>query len=162
MASSFSAPHLADFLIQGFKLGFRNDFNRSTVRLSQKGKEYGISKAASKEISDYLQKELQEGKIVGLVDSKAIKPHTSPFGVIPKQNKPGKRRLILDHSSPTTASINDEIDPSQCSVHYSGLNEALVLISRLGRGSLLANTDLKTLTASSPSIQMTGILKGFF
>ena len=49
----------------------------------------------------------------------------------------------MDLSSPTTASINDGIDPNQCSVHYLGLDEALAMISMLGRGCFLAKIDLK-------------------
>ena len=96
-----------------------------------------------KVIADYLNEELQEGRIVGPVDPKAVGVHTSPFGVIPKCNKPGKWRLIVKLSSPSALSINDGIDHIQSSLHYSGLNEALAMINRLGKGSLLAKLDIK-------------------
>ena len=50
----------------------------------------------------------------------------------------------MDLSSPSVASVNNGIDPSQCSVHYSGLDEALAMICKLGKGALLAKLDLKS------------------
>ena len=50
----------------------------------------------------------------------------------------------MDLSSPNTASVNDGIDLALCSVHYSGLNEALSIIVRLGKGALLAKLELKS------------------
>ena len=61
--------------------------------------------------------------------------HTSQFRVVPKHNKPGKWQLIVDLFSPGTMSINDGINPHQCPVNYSRLDEALAMISRLGRSS---------------------------
>ena len=40
--------------------------------------------------------------------------------------------------------MNDEIDPTLCSVHYSGIDEAVAVVCRLGRGCHLAKTDLKS------------------
>ena len=42
--------------------------------------------------------------------------HTSLFGVIPKQSKPGKWRLIIDLSSPEGWSVNDGIERELCSI----------------------------------------------
>ena len=70
--------------------------------------------------------------------------HTSPFGVIPKQSQPGKWTLITNLSSPPGWSVNDGIDPALCSIHYSSLDEAIAMVCRLGRGCLLAKTDLKS------------------
>ena len=41
--------------------------------------------------------------------------HISPFGVIPKA-VPGKRRLIVDLSSPQGKSVNDGISKDLCSL----------------------------------------------
>ena len=49
----------------------------------------------------------------------------------------------MDLSSPNALSVNDGIDPDLCSVHYSGLDEAIAMISSLGRGAQLAKIDLK-------------------
>ena len=94
-------------------------------------------------ISDYLHSESQAGRLIGPMDPTTVGLHTSPFGVIPKKSNPGKWRLILDLSSPDALSVNDGIDPDLCSVHCSGLDEAIAMISRLGKGAQLAKIDLK-------------------
>ena len=94
-------------------------------------------------VTDYLQSEMQDGRLLGPFHPSASFIQTSPFGVIPKRSKPGKWRLITDLSSPQGSSVNDGIDPGLCSVHYSGLDEAITMVRRFGRGCLLAKIDLK-------------------
>lgn len=67
----------------------------------------------------------------------------SPFGVIPKRNRPNKWRLIVDLSSPEGFSVNDELDRAMCSIKYSSIDDAVNIIRRLGRGALLAKLDLR-------------------
>ena len=45
-----------------------------------------------------------------------IKAHISSLGVIPKKNKPGSWRLILDLSHPEGFSVNDGIRREECSL----------------------------------------------
>ena len=45
-------------------------------------------------VDEYLSAELAQGRIVEFY----VNLHFSPFGVIPKKNKPGKWRLIVDQS----------------------------------------------------------------
>ena len=52
--------------------------------------------------------------------------------------------LIVDLSSPRHSSVNDGIDSSLCSLRYSGLDEAVAIIKRLGRGCLIAKPDLQS------------------
>ena len=106
--------------------------------------EYDVSQRDPEVVSGYLLSELQQGRLVGPLNSRTDHIHTNLFGVIPKRNQPDKWRLITDLSSPRGSSINDGIDPALCSVHYSGLDEAVAMITRLGRGCLLAKTDLKS------------------
>ena len=99
--------------------------------------------------NEYLAKEKAEGRILGPVSffypiaSDSSWLHSSPFSVIPKK-QPGKGWLIVDLSSPKNHSINDGIDPACCSLHYSGLDEAVAIVTRLGRGARLAKLDLKS------------------
>ena len=67
----------------------------------------------------------------------------SRFGVIPKQNQPGKWRLILDLSSPSTYSVNDGIDKSWCSMRYASVDDAVNRILATGPGTLLAKMDIE-------------------
>ena len=61
-------------------------------------------------ISDYLDKEVQLGRVVGpLSGDTAV--HISRFGVVPKSSQPGKWRLIIDLSAPENHSVNDGIAP---------------------------------------------------
>jgi hypothetical protein len=53
-------------------------------------------------------------------------------------------RLIHHLSYPESASINDFIDPSFSSIHYSTVDDAAAMISNLGRGALLAKSDIKS------------------
>jgi hypothetical protein len=66
----------------------------------------------------------------------------SPIGVVPK--KDGDMRLIHHLSYPDGYSINDFIDRSACTVQYSGINDAASFIALLGRGCLLAKSDIKS------------------
>ena len=63
--------------------------------------------------------------------------------MIPKKNKPGKWRLIVDLSSPTGASVNDGIDKSMCRLSYTSVGAVAKQALCLGRGWLLAKMDIK-------------------
>ena len=69
--------------------------------------------------------------------------HISAFGVIPKQNKPGKWRLIVDLSAPEGFSVNDGIQKDLCSLTYTSVEEVVQCIIQLGRGAMLAKIDIK-------------------
>lgn len=67
----------------------------------------------------------------------------SPFGVIPKKNRPDKWRLFVDLSSPAGQSVNGAISQGLCSVSYALLNQVVQLAQSLGRGALLVKLDLQ-------------------
>ena len=69
--------------------------------------------------------------------------HCSPFGVIPKKNKPNKWRLIVDLSSPTGESVNDGISRELSSLSYTSVDVVVEHILTLGRGSMLAKMNIK-------------------
>ena len=142
--AQFPDARLANYLLQGFSSGFRIGYNRSSRSSSRCRGNMLSAREHPEVILDYMQSEQQQGRLVGPLGPGVQHVHTSPFGVIPKHNQPGKWRLITDLSSPPGSSINDGIDPTLCSVHYSGLDEAVAMVCRLGRGCLLAKTDLKS------------------
>ena len=75
-------------------------------------------------IREYLAKECSGGRVLGpLYPSEFPYVHTSRFGVIPK-GSPGKRRLIVDMSSPEGASINDGIPRELCLLSYVSVKDA--------------------------------------
>ena len=63
-------------------------------------------------ISKYLAREVGLGRMTPLPSAPALAPpflQLSPFGAIPKKNRPDKWRLIVDLSSPEGCSVNDAI-----------------------------------------------------
>ena len=69
--------------------------------------------------------------------------HLSPIGLVPKKNKPGKWRLIVDLSSPLDHSINDGISRERSSLSYTSVDHLAALIVSEGRGSFLEKADVK-------------------
>lgn len=76
-------------------------------------------------------------------------------------------RLIHHLSYPNEVSINVFIDPTACSVKYSSIDEAADMITKLGEGSLLAKSDIKSafrlLPISPGDFDLLGFqLEGYF
>jgi hypothetical protein len=67
----------------------------------------------------------------------------SPIGLVPKK-EPGEYRLIHHLSYPPGDSVNDNIDPSLCSVQYTKFDNAVKMIQNLGKGALLGKTDIRS------------------
>ena len=86
-------------------------------------------------VAEYLRTELQLKK----GEAKAMGIHCSPIGVIPKKNKPGKWRLIVNLSAPEGASVNDGMDKE---MPYTSVDVVANKVAMLGRGSLLAKLDI--------------------
>ena len=95
-------------------------------------------------ISEYLQREVSLGRMQKhVLPSKENQIHISPIGAIPKRNKPGKWRLIVDLSSPAGASVNDGISPDLSSVFYASVDHLSSLVLSAGRGAFLVKADIK-------------------
>ena len=95
-------------------------------------------------IEEYLLSEVAKGNIRGPFMSGSIQPlHINRFGVIPKRHQPGKWRLITDLSYPEGRSVNDAIDKSICSLSYISVRDVANTAVALGRGALIAKTDIK-------------------
>ena len=103
-----------------------------------------------KVVQEYLQNELQAGRIVPVPPRWRANVHLSRFGVIPKKRQPGKWRLIVDLSSPDGASVNDFIDTSVCSLKYASVDDAAEFVLRSGQGTLLAKLDIKSAYRNIP------------
>ena len=97
-------------------------------------------------VSDYIQTELVAQRLVELTlqEATALNIHCSPIGMIPKKNKPGTWRLIVDLLSPAGASVNDGICKEICSLSYTSVDIIIAdKITQLGKGSLMAKMDIK-------------------
>ncbi|KAK3726195.1 hypothetical protein QZH41_003183 [Actinostola sp. cb2023] len=96
-------------------------------------------------IDEYLANEVALGRVAGPFSHPPIPSlHISSFGVIPKSGQPGKWRLIVDLSSPEGASVNDGIDPDSFSLQYIRVDDIIKMVSKLGKGALLAKWDVLT------------------
>ncbi len=60
--------------------------------------------------------EIRAGRLLApLPSSAAALCHTSPIGLIPKPNRAGEWRLMVNLSAPAGASVNEAINPDLCS-----------------------------------------------
>ena len=78
----------------------------------------------------------------------------SGAGVVPK--KSGKLRLIHHLSAPAGVSVNDGIPKDLYSLQHVTIDDAINMISRLGRGTLLAKMIFATPSAFALCDQRTG------
>ena len=69
--------------------------------------------------------------------------HCSPFGVIPKRNRPNKWQLIIHLSSPEGESVNDGISKELSSLSYVRVDDVVDGIQWLGRGALMAKMNIR-------------------
>lgn len=75
--------------------------------------------------------------------------------------KIGDVRLIHHLSYPDFDSVNYFIDPDFCTVKYSYIDEAFLMIQLLGQGTLLTKTDLKSAHRLLPIYQGDFDMLGF-
>lgn len=91
-----------------------------------------------------LQKELEAHIIVGpFVTLPFDYLQISPFGIVPKKEE-GQFRLIHHLSFPANSSINHFIPEVFTKVHYATLDDAMNIIVSLGKGCLIAKTDVES------------------
>ena len=130
-----------NYILSGIAEGFRIGFDR-THNL-QKASENMPSKVPSV-ISEYLAREVSLNRMIKL--PRGVYPqdvHISPLGAIPKKNKPGKWRLIVDLSSPTDHSINDGISLQLSSLSYASIDHLSSIILHEHQGCFLVKADIK-------------------
>ena len=116
------AQEFARYILDGLEQGFRIGFSYDKAILRQVGRNMPCSN--SEVVDEYLSEELKLNRLVRLSGAEATKAgvHCSSIGIIPKKNKPGKWRLIVDLSAPEGASINDGVDKEECSLSYTSVD----------------------------------------
>ena len=137
----FFVKYIIDGLTYGFCIGF--DYSSHKCHASSSNH---LSVLDNPDVvKKYIEDECVAGRILGPVHSLLYPSvHTCPFGVIPKPDKPGKWRLILDLSYPEGASVNTGIKKETSSLSYVSLDHIVKKVLELGVGSLLTQIDIKT------------------
>jgi len=121
------------FVFSGILEGFRIGFEASSVSLKSASSNMRSSLEHPSVIDSYLQSEVSARRVAGPFPSPPVAPlHNSRFGVIPKNNQPGKWRLILDLSSPEGHSVNDGILKPAFTVQYVSVDAFIEGIMTLG------------------------------
>ncbi len=127
---------LLDGIDNGVRIGYSGSRTSLTARNLRSA--YLQSHAIDKE----LQREVEAGHILGPFTHKPFPTlHCSGLGAIPKKN--GKWRVIMHLSAPPGTSINDHISRDDYSLTYSSVDDAVRILSQLGRGALMAKADLR-------------------
>ena len=123
-------------LLHGFRIGYSGPHVASTASNLTPAFQH------PEVIDEALHKERIENRIAG--------PYTQPpfpnlicsgLGTVPKSD--GSWRLIYHLSAPPGTSINDFIDPTEYSLQYHTIDDAINICCHLGRNALLAKVDLK-------------------
>ena len=141
---------LCNFVLDGLRNGFKLGFQPAlSLKSAKKNKPSAYQQPLV--IDEYLAHEVSRGRVVGPFRSLPLPNlHISSFGVIPKKGQPGQWRLIVDLSSPGGASVNDGINAHEFTFHYITVDQIIRMVSRLGRGALMAKFDVEAAYRNIP------------
>ena len=129
--------------------GLRNGFDTLIQSVSLPNKECKNLLSARKsplDVQELIEKECQHGFLYGPFDKPPFDNYrVSPLGLATGKYS-GKKRLIVDlsspHDDPYNVSINDLIDKDTCSLSYVKIDDAIKAIQQHGKGALLCKVDI--------------------
>ena len=139
--SDYPDRAFSKFIVEGIANGFHIGFNRSQhLQLAATN----LQCTKPQLITEYLGRETALNRMwqcpMGYLPRGV---HISPIGLIPKKNKPGKWRMIVDLSAPQGMSVNDGIDSELSSLSYSSIDQLAALVVSEGKGSFLVKADIQ-------------------
>ena len=144
LLEEYPSKPLASFFMFRISHGFRIGFNQPFSTLKSAKKNLDCALQHPQVVGEYLLEEVTQQRVAGPFHASAVpKIHISRFGVIPKNHKPNKWRLIVDLSHPTGHSVNDGISTHLCTLTYITVDTAIEHILTLGAGTQLAKIDIK-------------------
>ena len=111
-------------------------------------------------VREYVAKEVASKHTIGPFDKPPFPNFVcSSLGVRPK--KLGGVRLIMDLSRPFKDSVNDGISKEDYTLNFCSVDDAIAICLKLGRGYLMAKTDLKGAFRLIPVAKQDWNLLGF-
>ena len=129
-----------EFLCNGFEKGFRLGYEGP--RHPRFSSNLLSAKALPNITLEKLNKEISLGRIAGPFETPPFTNiQCSPIGLVPKKEA-NEFRMIQHLSFPDGNSVNDFIPEVLCSVSYTSIDDAIKLIKQIGKGCLLAKTDI--------------------
>ena len=139
MLDGYSDFEICDFLEFGFPIGYFGKVQQQEFTSLQFVKNHKGAKDFPSEIQKYLNKELQNGTILGPFDHNPFICNVciSPLNSVPKKDTE-ERRIILDLSYPKGNAINDYISKeyylgNQIRLVYPGVDSLVEIIKIKGR-----------------------------
>lgn len=139
---SYTDKSDAQFLLDGFRFGFRIPIDRSKP-LPVVDKFSIVPSSSNDCVRMLLQREFDAGRLDGPYEYPPFSPFVvSPVHAVPKDS--GDFRLIHNLSYPLGDSINSRISDLDATVQYSSFDEALDMINSVGPNCLLAKFDIKS------------------
>ncbi len=123
------------FLVRGIQQGFRVGHDQSVGELRRCRGNMSSAREQRAVIQEYLDEEVEAGRIWRVSLEEEAKVHCSPFGVIPKKGKPGRWRLIVDLSTPDGGSVTDGVSKEGSNLHYMSVDHVVEQVLKVGRGA---------------------------
>ena len=136
----------AEVILRGISEGFRIGYDASWGPLRQKQSNMLSAMEHPEVVAEYVAGKSAAGWFICVGSTElacTMGIHCSPFGVIPKKNRPSKWRLIVNLSAPEGYSVNDGIERELASVSYTSVDDIISKILQLVWGTLLAKMDIK-------------------
>lgn len=139
MLTNYPDQNTAHELLNGFEYGF--NIHYSGTREFHVSKNMKSAETHADELQLKIYQEISLGRIAGPFYTRPMSNiRCSPIGLVPK--KQGGWRMICNLSAPQGNSVNDFIDPSLCSVHYTSFDTTISMVQKLGPGALLGKKDI--------------------
>ena len=140
MLRNYPDSDFADYFVDGIRNGFRLGYNG--LQFERMTPNARTARDYPQIVREYVAKEVASKHTIGPFDTPPFPNFVcSSLGVRPK--KLGGVRLIMDLSRPFGESVNDGIAREDYSLNFCSVDDAVAICLKLGRGCLMAKTDLK-------------------